>query len=154
MFCFPTTQELIRFYHSYTFRLLAATWFCQSTKESSHFTSCVVKRPLINAFTRCSLCREREHLYIYAIKTFFKTVWPYDENPGKSRWPNGILRENSHRNILTRSMLVFWLLTWQICFISFFLEILWPRQCSGSVGNHSESNRRYKPLGRVILTLK
>ena len=33
MFCFPTTQEVIGLYHSYTFRMLAATWFCQSTKE-------------------------------------------------------------------------------------------------------------------------
>ena len=27
--------------------------------------------------------------------------------------------ENSGRNILTRTMLVFWLWTWQICFIPF-----------------------------------
>ena len=82
----------------------------------------------------------------------FKTVWPYDENTVKYRWSNGILMGNSHRHILTRTLVLgFWLWTGHICFISFFLEILKPRQCSGSVGNHSESNRRYKPLGRVIV---
>lgn len=34
------------------------------------------------------------------------TVWPYDENTVKYRWPNGILMGNSHRRILTRTLVL------------------------------------------------